>query len=140
MKGLNTSKAAGIDNLLGKFLKDDAHVLARPISQLCNLSIKLNSFQRSCKIAKFKPLFKKNSNTGSPNYHPISLLLLLLKIIESIFHDQTEEILSKNRFQCRFQSGFRKAYSTKTCLGHLTDKITTEFQKGFFIEIVLTDH
>ena len=32
LKGLNPSKAAGIDNLLGKFLKDDAHVLARPIS------------------------------------------------------------------------------------------------------------
>ena len=28
LKGLNHSKAAGIDNLLGKFLKDDAHVLA----------------------------------------------------------------------------------------------------------------
>ena len=59
LKGLNPSKAAGIDNLSGKFLKDGAHVLARPISQLCNLSIKLNSFPRSCKIAKVKPLFKK---------------------------------------------------------------------------------
>ena len=33
LKGLNPSKAAGIDNLSGKFLKDGAHVLARPISQ-----------------------------------------------------------------------------------------------------------
>ena len=58
LKGLNPSKAASIDNLSGKFLKDGAHLLARPISQLCNLSIKLNSFPRSCKIAKVKPLFK----------------------------------------------------------------------------------
>ena len=63
LKGLNPSKAAGIDNLSGKFLKDDAHVLAWPISQLCNLSIKLNSFPRSSKIVKVKPLFKKGSNT-----------------------------------------------------------------------------
>ena len=49
LKGLNPSKAAGIDNLSGKFLEDGAHVLARPISQLSNLSIKLNSFPRSCK-------------------------------------------------------------------------------------------
>ena len=62
-KGLTPSKAAGIDNLSGKFLKDGAHVLARPISQLCNLSIKLNSFPRSCKIAKVKLLFKNGSNT-----------------------------------------------------------------------------
>ena len=64
LKGLNLSKAAGIDNLSGKFLKYGAHVLARPISQLCNLSIKLNSFPRSCKIAKVKPLFKKGSKTN----------------------------------------------------------------------------
>ena len=49
LKGLNPSKAAGIDNLSGKFLKDGADILARPISQLCNLSIKLNLFPRSCK-------------------------------------------------------------------------------------------
>ena len=64
LKGLNLSKAAGIDNLSGKFLKDGANVLARPISQLCNLTIELNSFPRSCKIAKVKPLFKKGSKTN----------------------------------------------------------------------------
>ena len=87
LKSLNPSKAAGIDNLSGKFLKDDGHVLARPISQLCNLSIKLNSFRRSCKIAKVKPLFKKGSKTDPQNYSPISLLSLLSKIIERFVHD-----------------------------------------------------
>ena len=33
LKGLNISKAAGIDNLSGNFLKDGAHVFARSISQ-----------------------------------------------------------------------------------------------------------
>ena len=32
LKGLNVSKAAGIDNLSGKFLKDGSDILARPIS------------------------------------------------------------------------------------------------------------
>ena len=77
LKGLNSSKAAGIDNLSGKFLKDGADVLARPISQLCNFCIKLNSFPRCCKIAKVKPLFKKGSKTDSQNYRPISLTPLL---------------------------------------------------------------
>ena len=132
MKGLNPSKAARIDNLSGKFSKDAVPVLARPISQLCNLSIKLNSFPRSCKIAKIKPLFKKASKTDPQNYRRISLLPLLSKIIESIAHDQTEEFLSKNKLLYRFQSVFRKNYSTKTCLGHLTDKITTGFVKKAF--------
>ena len=84
MKVLNPSKAADIDNLSGKLLKDGAHILARPISQLCNLSIKLDSFPRSCKIAKVKPLFEKGSKTDPQNYCPISLLPLSAKIIERI--------------------------------------------------------
>ena len=122
LKGLNPSKAAGIDNLSGNFLKDGADMLARPISQLCNLSIKLNSSPRSCKIAKVKPLFKKGSKTDPENYRPIPLLLILSKIIERIIHDQTQEFLSKNKILYRFQSVFRKIYSANTCLGHLTNK------------------
>ena len=54
LKVLNPSKADGIDNMPGQFLKDGTDILARPISQLCNFSIKLSSFPRSCKIAKVK--------------------------------------------------------------------------------------
>ena len=98
LNDLNPPKAAGID----KFLKDGADILARPISQLCNLSIKLGSFPRSCKIAKLKPLFKKGSKSDPQNYCPISLLSILSKIIERIIHDQTQEFLSKNKFSTDF--------------------------------------
>ena len=37
--------------LFCEFLKDGSDILARSISQLCNLSIKINSFPRSCKTA-----------------------------------------------------------------------------------------
>ena len=63
MKGLNPSKAAGIDKLYGKFLKDGGDNLARPILQLFNRSVKLNSLPRSCIIAKVKRLFKKSFKT-----------------------------------------------------------------------------
>ena len=59
LKNIEVTKAAGIDKISGKFLKDRAQVLAKPISELCNLSITLGSFLSVCKIAKVKPLFKK---------------------------------------------------------------------------------
>ena len=37
LKNMDENKAAGLDNLSGKFLKDGATVLAKPISQICNL-------------------------------------------------------------------------------------------------------
>ena len=59
----NVTKAAGIDQISGKVLKDGARVLAKPISELCNLFMALGSFPDACKIAKVKPLFKKGSKT-----------------------------------------------------------------------------
>ena len=38
-----------------------------------------------------------------------------------------------------FQQGLRKKYSTKTCLGHFTDTITTGFEKYCFTEMILID-
>ena len=124
MKDLNSSKVAGIDDLPVIFIKDGADILARSIFQFCNLSTKIISIHRSCKIAKVKPLSKKGSKSDPPNYCPISLLPILSKISEKIIHDQTQEFLSKNKILYRSQSGFRKNYSTNACLGHLTDKIT----------------
>ena len=34
----NVSKAVGLDNLSGRFLKEGAEVLAKPITDLCNQS------------------------------------------------------------------------------------------------------
>ena len=40
LKNCDTNKAAGIDNLSGRFLKDGADILTIPITQPCNLCIK----------------------------------------------------------------------------------------------------
>ena len=48
---LDTSKAAGMDQITGKFLSDGAEVLALPLGN-ANLSIKLSTFPEECKITK----------------------------------------------------------------------------------------
>ena len=95
LKQLNPAKSAGIDNLTGKFLKEGAPVLASPITDLVNLSISLSLFPDDCKIAKLKPLYKKEAKTKPKNYWPISLFLLLSKIIERIIHNQTQDFCTK---------------------------------------------
>ena len=97
MKNAEVTKAAGIDQISGKCLKDGARVLAKPISELCNLSMALGSFPSACKIAKVKPLFKKGLKADPLNYRPISLLPLLSKVFEKVVLDQTEEFLSLNK-------------------------------------------
>ena len=71
---------ADIDNLSGRFLKDDAVVLALPISKLCNLSMKVSKFPLDCKIAKLKPLYKKGSKADPKTIAPFYFCHLFQKL------------------------------------------------------------
>ena len=137
LKTAEVTKAAGIDQISGKFLEHGARILAKPISELCNLSMTLGSFPDACKIVK--PLFKKGSKTDPSNYRPISLLPLLSKVFERVVLDQTEEFLSLNKVLYDYQSGFRKNHSTDTCLSFLNDKILKGFDYGLVTSMILID-
>ena len=63
-----------------KFSIDGARILAKRISELCNLSMNLESFPNVCKVEKVKPLFMKCSKTNPSNYSPMSVLPLLSKV------------------------------------------------------------
>ena len=67
LRNIYPSESSGLDNLTGKFFRDGASVLAAPISDLCNLSISLSVFPDDCKIAKLKPIYKKESKTEPKN-------------------------------------------------------------------------
>ena len=137
LKNVEVTKTAGIHQTSGKFLKDRARILAKPINELCNLSMVLGSFPDAFKIAKVMPLFKKGSKTDPSNYRPISLLPLLSKVFERFVLNQTEEFLSLNKVLYDYQSGFRKNYSKDTCLYFLNDKILKGFDDVLVTGMIL---
>ena len=139
LRSTNVHKAAGINDLSGRVLKDRLRVLSKPVSELCKLSIKLGSFSDSCKIAKLKPLFKKGSKTGPSNYRLISLISLISKFIEKFIHEQTSSFLSYNEILYNYQSRFRKNHSTDSCLTFFHDKILKGFDKGLMTGMMLID-
>ena len=106
MANIESSKAAGIDKLPGRFFKDGANILAKPISALCNLSISQGVFPNACKVAKLKLIFKKGKKTDPSNYRSISLLSSISKISERVIHEQTNAFLSDEDIFYNCQSGF----------------------------------
>ena len=137
LKSWNVNKAAGIRNVSGRLLKDGADVLGIPITQICNLSIKLSHFPKDCKAAKLKTLYKKGTKTDPKNFRPISLLPIVSKIFEKVIHEQTMEYLTENNILYKYQSGFRKNHSTDTLLSYLTNKIMTCFDSGLLTGMIL---
>ena len=52
LKNVEVTKAAGLDQISGKFLKDGARILAKPISELCNLPMALEVLPMLAKLQR----------------------------------------------------------------------------------------
>ena len=141
LRFIDISKAAGIDKISGRFLKDGANILTKPITKIFNISISSGLSSSDCKIAKVKPLYKKGSKTNLENFRSISLLLLISKVIERIVYDQVDNFLLQNNILYNYQSQFRKSHSTGLCLSFLNGKILfiKYFDKILFMGIILND-
>ena len=140
MKNIELFKPAGIDSRLpGRFLKDGADILSKPISEICNLSIGHGIFGNACIVAKLKPNFKKSKNVDPSNYRSILFMPLSSKIIEKVVHNHTNEFLKYNKVLYYYQSGFRANYLTNVCLSFLTDKILKGFDEGLLTGMILID-
>ena len=113
---LNSSKSTGLDELPARFIKDGANVLKIPITFIVNFSITTSTVPEDMKIARVKPLYKKNSSLEAGNYRPVSILSIVSKILERAVHSQLVKYLDQNNILYEFQSGFRSRYSTDTCL------------------------
>ena len=136
---LNTSKSTGLDGIPARFLKDAAPIIKIHITFLINYSISEATVPDDLKLAKVKPLFKKNSRLKAENYRPVSILSIVSKIMEKAVYKQLEKFLLSNNLLYELQSGFRSAYSTDTCLIHLTDHIKSNTAKGLFTGMILLD-
>ena len=132
-------KASEIVKTPGRFLKDGANILAKPIAKICNISISSGLFPSDCKIAKLKPLDKKGSKINPKNSRPISLLPLISKVIERIVYDQVDNFLRQNNILYNYQSGIRKYHSTDLSLSFLNEKILKGFDEGLFTGMILID-
>ena len=104
---LDTSKAAGMDQIPVELLRDSAEVLAVPLRN--TIWIKLSTFPEECKIAKSKPIFKKGTRTDPKNYRPISHLPIVSKLIEKSIRFQIENYLNKKKLIYMYHSSFRTA-------------------------------
>jgi hypothetical protein len=136
---LGSNKATGLDGIPSRFVKDAAPIISGPISHIVNLSIIQGSVPDSLKLARVTPLYKKSDKTQVGNYRPVSILSIISKIFERVIYDQLQGYLNDRKLLYNFQSGFRKGYSTDTCLMHLSDYLRFNLDKGHMVGMVLLD-
>ena len=85
---------------------------------------------------KCTPYLHKGGDRASPmNYHPISLLPVLSKVLEKHVHIQ----LSQHLHTHNLESGFHPFYSTQTLLLHCLDKWNKDLDTKKYVGTVFLD-
>ena len=139
LKGLNSKKAAGYDNIPPRMIKDGAEELAVPVRHLINLSPRPSIFPTSEKLAKISPVSKSNDRSLLDNFRPISILLVFSKVLETIVYHQISNYLEENNLLSPHQIGFRLGRSTTHAVTYLTDNIRENIDKGLCTGAIYMD-
>ena len=139
LETVNPGKATGLDNLPAKFIRDGPKHLAPPLTHIIHLSLHSGKVPDELKSARVSPIYKKNSKTDPGNYRPVSVLCIISKILQRVVYNQVESYLQSHTLLYEFQSGFRSAFSTDTCLIHLPDHIRSESDHGNYTGMVILD-
>ena len=123
IKKLPNKSSCGYDNISLKLIKYLNTLITPPITTIINQMINTGIFPDSLKIAKVKPIFKKNDTHTINNYRPISLLPSVSKIFEKIIYHQTYSYFQSNNLFFTSQYGFRAGHSTEHAAIEIVDKI-----------------
>ena len=140
LAALDVTKSSGPDGISPRMLKSTAPCIAPSLTRLFNLSISAGIIPSSWKKSVVV-LIPKCQQLSSPcNYHPVSLLPIVSKILERhiymlIFIDHLEH----NHPLSAFQWGFLEGRSTVTALLHLTDQWFQALEGGLDIGAVFFD-
>ena len=137
LKSVETKKAIGIDGLPALIVKYSANILAKPLTDIINLSICENTFPSKAKIAAVLPLFKKDDRSQKKNYRPISILSTLSKVIGKVLQNQI--VTYNDHFLSPYISAYRKAHSTQHVLIRLIEEWKSGLDNGNFVGGVLMD-
>ena len=111
-------------------LKGAASVLAKPLTQVINLSFRTGIEPIDWTEAKVVSVYKSGPRLQVDNYRPILILPTSLKIIEKLFHKQLVDHLERNGLLFNYQFGFRTKRSTEHAVIYFSDHIRREAKKG----------
>ena len=137
LKGINTNKACGPDEIPGMVLKMCSRSLSYPLSIIYRLVYNTGSLPSQWKLSNIVPIHKKGDMKSVTNYRPISLLCIASKIMERIVHD---ELYAKVLYLIDLrQHGFLPSKSFTTNLIGLIDDVAQSLHKKTDTDIIYFD-
>ena len=139
LQKLDSNKLQGPDNLHPRLLKETAAIIAELLRRIFQTSLTSRKLQADWKIASITPVFKKGNCSKPENYWPISLTLVVLKILEHIVNDSILKHLTTNKILSPKQHGFQSGKLIETNLLESYKEITDLIDHGHLVDLLLLD-
>ena len=139
LKSIDCTKSHGIDEMHPKLLKAAADVVAKPLTDLFNLSLNTGDIPEDFLVAKIIPIHKSGAKTDPTNYRPISILSIVSRIFEKAVYNQLHNHAQENSLITPNQSGFRPLHSTETCLLDISEYLLSNMNEGYITGAIFLD-
>ena len=138
LKEIDIKKAVGVDTIPPKLIKIGAEIIAEPLMQAINCSLRQGIFPDNAKVASVVLLDKgKPDKDDVFNCRLVSILNAFSKIYAKVIKNQLAPYLDK--YFSRFISAYGKSYSTQQVLIQLLEEWREKLDKNFIVGAVLMD-
>lgn len=138
-KTLKKCQGQSPDGLSLRYFSDYMHLLIDPLVQLFNSCLSSQYYPDLWKISKIIPLCKVPEPLLPSDSRPISNCCHLAKIFDGIICPQMMNHFETFNFFSKYQSGYRKHFSTQTSLLNLTDDIRFGIENKLVTILVMLD-
>jgi hypothetical protein len=139
-KSLKATHSSGLDELDPSILSPLMDLLAVPLADVINCSLRTGEVPTGVKKAKVLPIHKCGINNEISNFRPISILPFFSKFFEKVMYDRLFSFTSHTNLLYPLQHGFQPGHSTAMSLMDIQDKISkamdnNEFSIGIFLDL-----
>ena len=110
-----------------------------PLCHIFNLSIMEGKFPSCMKLAEVIPLYKGKSMDQMVNYRPISLLIMLSKLLEKIIYQRIYKYLEDKSILYSSQYGFHNKRSCEQAICELTGYVLQSKNRSEHLASVYLD-
>ena len=127
---LDSSKASSPDCIPVVVLKNCDPELSYIPAELFKMCLKESCFPDFWNVSLVFPLFNNfGERSTAKNYHPVSLLIVVSKVLEKLVNNRIVDHLEKCGFFSDFQYGFTSSWSTIDFQTVLSDRIVRAFNR-----------